>query len=487
MNPFVVLSIISAYFFLLIVISFFTSRKNTNAGFFLGNRKSPWYVVAFGMIGTSLSGVTFISVPGWVGTSQMSYMQMVLGYLLGYIVVANVLMPLYYRLQLTSIYTYLDKRFGFYSYKTGASFFLISRIIGASFRLFLVAMVLQFACFDAWKVPFSVTVAVTIALIWIYTFKGGIKTIIWTDTLQTVFMLAAVVFTVYFIADDLNIGFSEISSRVLNSNYSKIFFFDDVKSSMFFVKQFLSGAFITIVMTGLDQDMMQKNLSCKNIKEAKKNMYWFSIVLIPVNFLFLALGVLLYIFAAEKGIAIPQQADKLFPIVATGGYLAQSVGVLFIVGLVAAAYSSADSALTALTTSFTVDILNVKDKSERQVRKTRMIVHVGISLLMMLVIYLFRIINDSSVIDSLFKVAGYTYGPLLGLYAFGLFTKRKVYDKIVPVIAIIAPVICFFLSKYSVQLFNGYKFGYELLMINGAIVYFGLWLSSKIELQNVKL
>lgn len=478
MNPYLILGIISAYFLLLIIVSFFTSRNTTNEGFFLGNRKSPWFVVAFGMIGTSLSGVTFISVPGWVGASQMSYMQMVLGYLLGYIVVANVLLPLYYRLQLTSIYSYLETRYGFFSYKTGASFFLISRIIGASFRLFLVAMVLQFACFDAWGVPFSVTVAVTIALIWIYTFKGGIKTIIWTDTLQTVFMLTAVILTVFYIADDLNIGLSEIYTRVMASGYSKIFFFDDGNSPLYFFKQFLSGAFITIVMTGLDQDMMQKNLSCKNIKDAKKNMYWFSVILVPVNFLFLALGVLLYIFAAEKGIMLPSQADKLFPIIATGGYLSQSVGVLFIIGLVAAAYSSADSALTALTTSFTVDILNQKNKTEEQTRRTRMVVHVAISLVMMLVIYLFRIINDSSVIDSLFKVAGYTYGPLLGLYAFGLFTKRKVIDRLVPVIAIIAPVLCFFLSKYSVQLFNGYKFGYELLMINGAIVFMGLWLSS---------
>lgn len=479
MNPETIISIVVAYFIILLVISFFTSRKATNAGFFLGNKKSPWFVVAFGMIGTSLSGVTFISVPGWVGSSSLTYMQMVFGYLLGYLVIANILMPIYYRMNLTSIYTYLDKRFGLYSYKTGASFFLISRVIGASFRLFLVAMVLQFSCFDAWGIPFYVTVALTIMFIWIYTFRGGIKTIIWTDTLQTIFMLTAVVFTVYYIADGLGLRVSEISQRVFNSDMSDMFVFDSIKNKSHFLKQFLSGAFITIVMTGLDQDMMQKNLSCKNIKEAKKNMYWFSVILIPVNLLFLSLGVLLYIYAADKGIALPEKPDQLFPMIATGGYLSPVVGVLFILGLIAAAYSSADSALTALTTSFTVDILGASNMEEKRLKRLRIKVHVGISLLMMFVIYIFRIVNDDSVIDSIFRVAGYTYGPLLGLYTFGLFTKRVVKDKVVPIIALLAPVVCYILSVNSKKWLLGYEFGYELLILNGFIVFLGLLVFSR--------
>jgi len=479
MSESTVLFVVVAYFALLLSISYFTGRKAGNMGFFLGNRKSPWYVVAFGMIGASLSGVTFISVPGWVGSSQFSYMQMVMGYLLGYFVIATILMPMYYKLKLPSIYTYLDERFGFSSYKTGAAFFLLSRTIGASFRLFLVANVLQITIFDAWGIPFFATVVITILLIWLYTFKGGIKTIIWTDSLQTLFMLAAVGFSIYYISAGLNINFAEMIETVKESSLSKIWFFDDWKDSRFFLKQFLGGAFITIVMTGLDQDMMQKNLSCKNIKDAQKNMYWFSIILVPVNLLFMSLGALLFIFANAKGIAIPAQTDDLFPIIATQGYLTPAIGIFFILGLIAAAYSSADSALTALTTSFTIDILQTKNLSEDALKKVRFRVHVLFSVILVIVILIFRAINDENVISALFRVAGYTYGPLLGLYSFGLFTKYNVRDKWVPVIAVLSPVVTYIINANSEQLLFGYKFGFELLIVNGLLTFLGLWIIRK--------
>ena len=479
MSATLIISIILAYFLLLLVISWFTGRKAGNEAFFLGERKSPWYVVAFGMIGASLSGVTFISVPGWVGDSQFSYMQMVLGYLFGYAVIANLLMPLYYRLQLTSIYTYLEERFGRSSYKTGASFFLLSRIIGASFRLFLVASVLQLAVFEAWNIPFYVTVIVTITLIWLYTFRGGIKTIIWTDTLQTFSMLTAVVVSILLITRSMDLSLGEMIGRVVASDDAKIWVFDGWQKENHFFKHFLSGAFITIVMTGLDQDMMQKNLSCKNIKEAKKNMYMMSISLVPVNLVFLFLGAVLIQFAHFHGMTIPETTDNFFPMIATGGYLPQVVGIFFIVGLVAAAYSSADSALTALTTSFTVDILEAQKWEERKLTRTRRIVHLAISVVLGLVIMLFRAINDENVISAIFRVAGYTYGPLLGLYAFGLFTRLQVRDRIVPLLAILSPVLSYLLSHFSERLFNGYQFGFELLIVNGAIMIGALLLTNR--------
>lgn len=471
-----ILLIIAAYFLVLLVISYLTGRKADNAAFFLGNRKSPWYVVSFGMIGASLSGVTFISVPGWVVDSQFSYMQMVLGYLLGYVVIANVLMPLYYRLNLTSIYTYLESRFGFFSYKTGAAFFLLSRLIGASVRLFLVANVLQITIFNEWNVPFIATVVITVLLIWLYTNKGGIKTIIWTDSLQTLFMLLAVGLCVYFISRSLNLDFRSLVNTVADHSLSQILFLDDWQDKRYFLKQFFSGAFITIVMTGLDQDMMQKNLSCKNINEAKKNMYWFSIILIPVNLLFMSLGVLLFTYAKSNGIAVPEHTDDLFPIIATQGYLQPVVTVLFILGLIAAAYSSADSALTSLTTSFTVDILNTKGLVENALKRIRKRVHILISVILVIVILIFKAINDQSVISTIFTVAGYTYGPLLGLYSFGLFTKFKVKDKLVPWVALFSPVICYILNIYSETLLGGYQFGFELLILNGLITFTGLYL-----------
>lgn len=475
-SSWLVIGTIVAYFVILLVISWGTGRKADNDAFFLGNRKSPWYIVAFGMIGASLSGVTFISVPGWVGSSSFSYMQMVLGYLLGYIAIANILLPMYYRLQLTSIYTYLEERFGKNSYKTGASFFLLSRVIGAAFRLYLVANVLQITVFDAWEIPFAATVVITILLIWLYTFRGGIKTIIWTDTLQTMFMLLAVGISVYFIADEMNLNFTNLVKTVKESEYSQVFFFDDWKDKRFFLKQFLAGAFITITMTGLDQDMMQKNLSCKNIGDAKKNMYWFSLILVPVNLLFLGLGALLFLFAQSKGIALPQFSDDLFPLIVTGGFLTPILTVVFILGLIAAAYSSADSALTALTTSFSVDILNInKYKGKTKRKQIRMATHIGFSVLLVLVILLFRAINNQSVISAIFTVAGYTYGPLLGIYAFGLFTKFKVKDRIVPYLAIASPFLAY-LIKFLVNEYFGWEIGFELLIINGLVTFGGLWL-----------
>ncbi|HAD97720.1 MAG TPA: sodium:solute symporter [Cryomorphaceae bacterium] len=472
MTPTLIITVIGLYFLLLILVSYFTGRKDDNDAFFLGNRQSPWFVVAFGMVGASLSGVTFISVPGWVDGSSFSYMQVVLGYLLGYFVIIKVLLPLYYRLELTSIYTYLDQRFGFYSYKTGAFFFILSRVIGASFRLYLVAIVLQYAVFEQYNVPFWVTVLVTIVLIWVYTFRSGIKTIIWTDTLQTAFMLAAVILTVILIKDQL-IPEQGLISYIADSPKSKIFFWEGWGTPNFFWTQFLSGAFITIVMTGLDQDMMQKNLSCRSLSDAQKNMTWLSITLVVVNLIFLCLGVLLYDYADAAGIT--ETGDKLYPAVALSGGLGLVVAVFFIIGLIAAAYSSADSALTALTTSFCVDFLDVKKMEAGKGKRVRKQVHIAFSLVLLLVILVFKYTVDESVIKELFVAAGYTYGPLLGLYAFGLFSKLNVRDKYVPIVAVIAPILSFILKSNSKAWFN-YEFGFELLIVNGLLTYGGLLL-----------
>ena len=465
MTPTFILSIISAYFLVLILISYLSGKSDSNEAFFLGNKQSPWYVVAFGMIGATLSGVTFISVPGWVGDSQFSYLQMVIGMTAGYVVIANILLPLYYKLNLTSIYGYLEQRFGSVSYRTGSFFFLLSRTIGASFRLYLVANVLQLAIFDAWNVPFWLTVSLTILLIWLYTFRSGIKTIIWTDTLQTLFMLLAVGVSIWLMSDHMQLGLGDLVNTLKSSDYSQIFFWEGKQN---FLKQFFSGMFIAIVMTGLDQDMMQKNLSCPSLADSKKNMYWFSVALILVNIFFLALGAMLYIFAEQQGLSV-DKGDDLFPIVALQGGLGLGVGVFFILGLIAAAYSSADSALTSLTTAFCVDFLNIEHKLKKQQINQRKWVHIAFSILLVFAILIFKAINDESVIAALFKVAGYTYGPLLGLYAFGLFTKWKVHDKMVPIVAITSPVICYFLQLYI-------PFGFELLIVNGAITFAGLYL-----------
>jgi len=481
MSPEFILIIFLAYTLLLFAISWFTSRKANNETFFTGNRVSPWYVVAYGMIGASLSGVTFISIPGDVGSTQFSYMMIVFGYLFGYFIIANVLLPLYYKLQLTSIYTYLDKRFGFWSYKTGAFYFLLSRIIGASFRMFLVVNVLQLFVFDKWGVPFGITVAIFILLIILYTFKGGIKTIVWTDTLQTTFMLLAVVITILLITKDLNTNFKDLMATVFDSKFSKMIFYENWNDKRHFLKQFFSGIFITIVMTGLDQDMMQKNLTCRNLKDAKKNMYWMSASLVPANFLFLILGAILYVYANTKGIFISSTTDNLFPTIALN-HLGPFAGIVFLIGLISAAYSSADSALTSLTTSFSVDFLNLpnrKNLTEKQKIRVRYLVHFAIATVLLLVIVWFRAINDQSVIQKLFRVAGYTYGPLLGLFAFGLFTKLKLRDKLVPVISIISPAICYVLNNNSIEWFNGYEFGFELLIVNGIFTFLGLLLISR--------
>ncbi|MDX5348608.1 MAG: sodium:solute symporter [Hymenobacteraceae bacterium] len=474
MSPTLVMGIIAAYFALLIIISFITGKKTDTETFFLANRQSPWYIVAFGMIGASLSGVTFISIPGMVAKSQFAYMQVVLGYLLGYLVIATVLMPLYYRLNLVSIYTYLEQRFGYWSYKTGAAFFLLSRTLGSALRLFVVAGVLQLALFDPLGVPFAVSVAITILLIWVYTFRGGMKTIIWTDTFQTASMLIAVAVSVYMISDELNLTFSQLVTTVEESKYSQVFFWD-YKDGNYFVKQFFSGAFIAIVMTGLDQDMMQKNLSCRNIGEAQKNMFWFSVVLVVVNLLFLTLGALLYIYANAKGIELPTRGDDVFPFLALH-HFSYFAAILFILGIVACSYSSADSALTALTTSFCVDFLEFKHKTEQERVRLRYMVHIGFSVVMLLVILIFKAINDANVITAVFKVAGYTYGPLLGLYSFGLFLKnRKVRDNLVPVICVLSPVITYIIAYNSVEWFWGYEFGFEALILNGLLTFMGLY------------
>lgn len=480
MTPALIFTAFAIYTILLFGISFLTSGEADNETFMLGNRRSPWYIVAYGMIGASLSGVTFISIPGDVQNTHFSYMVIVLGYLLGYFVIANVLLPLYYKLQLTSIYTYLEDRFGFWSYKTGAVFFLISRIIGASFRMFLVVSVLQIFVFDAWGIPFWATVAMFIVLIMLYTFRGGIKTIVWTDTLQTTFMLVAVVLTLIFISRELGWSFSNLVQEVRESEYSRMFI-TEWQDRHFMIKDFIAGMFIAIVMTGLDQDMMQKNLSCRNLKDAKKNIYWLSIALVPVNLLFLSLGAVLWIYASKmNGFPALGTTDELFPTIALQ-YLGPVAGITFIIGLIAAAYSSADSALTALTTSFSVDILGIREKKldERQKTRIRYLVHIGISFVVLMVILLFNAINDRSVISSLFTIAGYTYGPLLGMFAFGLLTKYKVNDRFVPLIAILSPAICYVLSVYDTQWFMGYDFGFELLLVNGFLTFTGLFIVNK--------
>ena len=479
MNPQIVLLVISAYFILLFLISWYTSRKVTAETFFTGDRQSPWFLVAFGMIGASLSGVTFISVPGEVGNTNFYYFQVVLGYVVGYFTIAKVLLPLYYRLNLISIYSYLEDRFGFWSYKTGAFFFILSRALGSSLRLYLVASVLQLILFDSLGIPFWVSVLITVGLIWLYTYKGGIKTVVWTDTLQTTFMLAAVVITIFSIGNAIGIkSLGEYISIVAEDSRSEIFNWDWKAGTNFF-KQFVSGAFITIVMTGLDQDMMQKNLTCKNIGDAQKNMFWFTIILVIVNLLFLSLGVMLYLFAESKGIALPAKSDELFPMLATEHFSAFT-GVVFVLGIIAAAYSSADSTLTALTTSFCIDFLQIERKYAPEKRiAIRKKVHIAFTGMMFVLILAFYWLNDQSVINSVFIIAGYTYGPLLGLYAFGLFTKWQVNDKGVPYVAVAAPIITFLISQNSEKLLWGYKFGFEALILNGLLMFIGLYLLRK--------
>tara|TARA_Y100001935_G_scaffold219302_1_gene192478 strand:- start:803 stop:2251 length:1449 start_codon:yes stop_codon:yes gene_type:complete len=476
MNPLLILFLFFCYFLIIFLISHFTSKNATSLDFFNANKSSPWYIVAFGMIGTSLSGVTFISVPGEVGNSNFSYFQIVLGYLLGYFVIATILMPLYYKLNLVSIYTYLDKRFGFFSYKTGSFFFLLSRIIGSSFRLFLVASVLQIIFFDSLNIPFFISVFITISLIWVYTYKGGIKTIVWTDTLQTFFMLSAVIITILIIMNEMDLNFSKAKDIIISSSYSDVFIFD-WKNERFFLKQFFSGAFIAIVMTGLDQDMMQKNLTCKNLSDAQKNIFWFCIVLLFANILFLTLGALLYLYADFIQMPVPSSTDNLYPLIAIN-HLSIFGSIIFLLGIIAAAYSSADSALTSLTTAFCIDFLNFEKRNDIQKKSVRLKVHLLFSVIIFFVIQIFNLINDESVINAIFKAAGYTYGPLLGLFSFGILTNYKIIDRYSPIICFVSPILSYIINIYSESLLFGYRFGFEILLLNGLITFVGLFLIS---------
>ena len=475
MNPYISLIILIVYFAMLITVSVYTSRGADTNTFFTANRQSPWYLVAFGMIGTSLSGVTFISVPGAVANIQFSYFQVVIGYIFGYLIIGTVLLPLYYRLNLISIYSYLEQRFGFWSYKTGSAFFLLSRTIGSAVRLYIAAQVLQLALFKPLGVPFEVAVAITILLIWIYTFKGGVKTIIVTDTLQTFFLITAVILTIVLVSQELNLhGLSDVWNTVQGSEYSKIFYWDFNDSKNFF-KQFFAGMFIAIVMTGMDQDLMQKNLTCKNIGEAQKNMFWFTAVLVVVNFLFLSLGALLYVYASAKGIPVTARTDEFYPMLALN-HLGLAVGITFLLGITAATYASSDSALTALTTAFCIDFMEIEKKPEAKRSTIKFWVHIGFSILFYIVILIFNRMNNKEVITAIFDLAGYTYGPLLGLFTFGLYLKRPVLDRYVPIVCIIAPILTYYINNNSEVWFNGYKFGFERLIINGLITFIGLWM-----------
>ncbi len=479
MNPLLVASLLAGYFMILIFVAYLTSRSATTDTFFTANRKSPWFVVAFGMIGTTISGVTFISVPGEVGNSAFTYFQFVMGNFVGYLIVAYVLLPVYYRMNLISIYSYLEERLGFLSYKSGSFFFILSRTIGAAFRMYLVAEVLQLAFFAHFGVPFGVTVLISIILIWIYTTKGGVKTIIWTDSLQTIFLISAVILTIYFIFRNFGWSFGDMINKVQESPHSKVFDWD-WRSGKFFAKQFFAGVFITIVMSGLDQDMMQKNLTCKNLKEAQKNMLTFSAIFVGVVWMFLTLGALLYIFAESHQIVLPQKSDDLFPLLAIN-HMNLMIGIFFLLGITAANYASADSALTSLTTAFCIDFLNFGKRKDQNQKRILKITHLGFSLLLFMVIMIFKAVNNQSVVMAVFKVAGLTYGPLLGLFAFGLLTRYRVKDHLVPPVVVASPVLSWLLSNYSEHLFNGYQIGFELIIINGALTFAGLFL---IRLRN---
>ena len=486
-SPLLILSIVAGYFLLLIFLAWVTSRGSTTDDFFINRHKSPWYLVAIGMIGSSLSGVTFISIPGVVGAGghnqAFSYMQVVLGYLLGYMVISLVLMPLYYRLKLVSIYGYLGMRFGPVSYKTGSAFFMLSRMIGSAFRMFLAVMVLHTLLCEPFGIPFYITVIVAISLIWVYTFRGGIRTIVFTDTLQTFCMLAAVILTIVAIMHQLDLSLYTLPQGMREAGFAKVFFFEggwaDPNN---FYKQFLSGALITIVMTGLDQDMMQKNLSCKNIGEAQKNMFLFSVILIIANLLVLTLGALLWMYLGHLQLTAPEKSDQLYGILAMG-HLPLYIGIAFIIGLVASSYNSADGTLTAMTTTVCLDFLGFDEKPEFKDEayrtKIRRRVHIVIAIIFAIVILLFQLINKGSVINELFRAAGFTYGPLLGLFAFGLLTRRKLKDRYALMVCLVAPVLSYILNAYSAEWFGGLTFGFLILAVNGLITFVGLWLISE--------
>ena len=479
MQSSIIILVIILYFLGLFIVSNLTIGNNDNSTFFSANKESPWYLVAFGMVGASLSGITFISVPGDVGTTQFTYFQVVLGYLFGYFVVALLLLPIYYKLNLTSIYEYLKIRFGSVSHKTGAFFFFISRITGACFRLYLVAIVLQQFVFNELNIPFEITVLISVLLIWIYTFRGGIKTIVWTDTLQTTFMLISVLLSIYLISKSLEWSFMDFINSDELKSYSNIFVTESFLDKNHFFKSFIGGMFITICMTGLDQDMMQKNLTCKSLKEAQKNMIIFSIVLVIVTFLFLLLGALLFIYSSKFNIVTPElngvvNSDLLFPEIALNSGLGNLIGITFLLGLIAAAYSSADSALTSLTTSYCVDFADLKDKSNDYQIKIRKRTHIIMSLVLVIVIIIFKNYLTTSVIDGLLILAGYTYGPLLGLFAFGILTNYKIHDKFVWIVTSLSVIVMIFIGSLDPQFLGGYKIGYELLPLNGLLTFIGL-------------
>lgn len=475
MTPSQILFALIGYFLILITISWITSKNNDETSFYTGNRKSPWFLVAFGMIGASLSGVTFLSVPGWVANSHFGYLQTVLGYMVGYLIIAQILIPLYYRQNLTSIYTYLENRFGENSYKTGAAYFILSRIIGASFRLFLVAGVLHTFVFDPFGIPFWGAVAITIILIFLYTSKSGIKTVVYTDTLQTTFLIAAVILTLIFMINDLNWSLGDTVSNLVNDLNTQIFHWDGNSSNVFW-KQFLGGVFIALAMTGLDQDMMQKNLSINSIRNAQKNIYIQMALFIVINVIFLSLGALLYNYVDVKGLDFVGKSDELFSFVAMQ-HATPIVSVAFIIGLVAAAYSSADSALTALTTSFCVDFLGYERSKPTDIKKRRW-VHIGFAFILFITILIFNAINNEAVIKELFRAAGFTYGPLLGLFSFGILTKNKINDKYVVVITLISILLTGIYFYGMPMLVEGFEAGFELIIINGFFTYILLHFNS---------
>ena len=476
MNEIITIVTILGYFLLLLLVSHLTARDSSNDSFFRAGRRSPWFLVAFGMIGTSVSGVSFVSVPGYVGVTQMTYLQMCIGFFFGYLVIAFLLLPMYYRRGLTSIYSYLEQRFGLASQKSGSVLFLLSKMTGACARFYLVCLILQQFVFERFGVPFIVTVLIILLLVWLYTRRAGIRTLVYTDSLQTLCMLTALVVVIVLVMGKMNLDWGALCQTVSESEYSRIFVWDDWMSKQSFWKQFLSGVFVAIVMTGLDQDMMQKNLTCKNLREAQKDMCTYGVCFIPVNFLFLVLGVLLYTFAAGQGIDVPAKTDQLFPMLVQEGWFGYGVTVLFVLGIAAAAFSSVDSALTALTTSFCIDILDIEKKQLDEVRATRIRRRVHIAVVFVFVIFtlIFKALNSTSVIDAIYIMASYTYGPLLGLFAFGLFTRKMPRDRFIPVVCVLSPVICYALSVIVPQ-YTGYQFGYELLMLNGLLTFAALW------------
>ena len=477
-NQMIDLSVVLVYFTVLMIVSWLTSRKHKdNKAFFSGSHKSPWYAVAFGMIGASLSGVTFISVPGMVSSSGMTYLQTCMGFFVGYIVISYVLLPLYYKLNVVSIYSYLDQRFGSCSYLSGSLFFFVSKLLGAAARLYVVCIILQNFVFQNIGLPFPLTVILIVTLIWLYTKRGGIRTIIWTDCLQTLCLLTALVLMIIQVSSILGLDFREMVQTILVSPNSRVFVFDDWMSKQNFFKQFFSGIFITIVMTGLDQDMMQKNLSCRNLREARKNMMSYGFAFIPVNLLFLSLGVLLLMILPQYGLSIPSKGDDLLPMLASGGYLGRVSIAVFTIGIVSAAFSSADSALTALTTTFSIDILKIGRFQQSKRERYRKITHFSIALAFVICIIAFNYFENSSILDTIYVLASYTYGPLLGMFAFGIFTKRQARDKIVPIVGVLSPIICYMISEI-VSSRTGYVFGYELLMLNGLITFVGVFLTS---------